>query len=298
MDFGEQLIADIYGVLRDPSTGKRLKDEAWVSFGARVAKHGLDAFAPPEKGPRAPRPPKTLYASEIGEPCLRKLWYKVHRPHLAEPLLGHTHLKFAYGDIVEELVLQGARAAGYAVTREQELVSTTTKGGWEIRGRVDAVIADQWVVDVKSVSPYSFDKYRKEGLTDTTDSFGYRTQLAFYRDGMGLPASGFILGNKTSGRLAWPTMQLGGSLDFRFDLIDEELADPVVPPTRAFADEDAGQGNRKLGTNCSYCAFKQACWPGLRAAAYARGPVFLTEAVKWPRVLEIPLSVAVEEMPG
>jgi hypothetical protein len=45
----------------------------------------------------------------------------------------------------------------------------------------------------------------------------------------------------------------------------------------------------KLGTGCSYCAFKKHCWPGLRGFAYSGGPRYLTNVVKTPDVPEFEL---------
>ena len=35
---------------------------------------------------------------------------------------------------------------------------------------------------------------------------------------------------------------------------------------------------------CSYCQFKDACWPNLQTYVYARGPVHLTKVVREPKV--------------
>ena len=51
---------------------------------------------------------------------------------------------------------------------------------------------------------------------------------------------------------------------------------------------DGKSGNMKLSVGCSYCQFKEHCYPDLRTFAYANGPKFLVTVVNEPRVQEIP----------
>jgi len=37
---------------------------------------------------------------------------------------------------------------------------------------------------------------------------------------------------------------------------------------------------------CSYCQYKEHCYPNLRTFAYAYGPKYLVDVVKLPRVEE------------
>ena len=123
------------------------------------------------------RPPKTLYMSEVGQPCKRKLWYRYYQDKHgieSEPMHPNTILKFLYGDIIEELILAIAKKAGHTVEEEQKSHSFEVRG-WEIRGRQDARI-DGHLVDVKSASSFAMQKFRN-GLTPEQDAFGYLDQL-------------------------------------------------------------------------------------------------------------------------
>ena len=53
---------------------------------------------------------------------------------------------------------------------------------------------------------------------------------------------------------------------------------------------DGASGNMKLSMGCSYCQFKQSCWPGLRAFKYSTGPRFLGVVENEPKVQEIQLQ--------
>ena len=68
----------------------------------------------------------------------------------------------------------------------------------------------------------------------------------------------------------------------------KELADPDTPiPERCYPDiPDGKSGNMKLSVPCSYCSFKEHCWPELRTFIYSNGPRYLTKVVRTPDVYE------------
>ena len=43
-------------------------------------------------------------------------------------------------------------------------------------------------------------------------------------------------------------------------------------------------GNTKLCVSCSYCAFKEQCYPEAKQFNYARGPVWLVDIKRQPKV--------------
>lgn len=139
-------------------------------------------------------------------------------------------------------------------------------------------------MDVKSASPYSFDKF-KGGLKPEDDSFGYIGQLGSYGRGVDRKRGHFVVANKVLGSLHVDSHDLPEvDWDARANAVRSVLENNE-PPERGFTDEPEGKsGNRKLCVNCSYCAFKGACWPGLKTAVYAKGPVFLTRVVRPPKV--------------
>lgn len=264
----DTLIQDIYDLLEKEV---EIKEEDAIEFGKTLGQMLVRRLSYKREKP-------TLRLSNVGTPCKRKLWYTVNTPQLAEKLDAPTRIKFLFGDITEELVLFLARLAGHSVEREQEEVSVAG-----VKGHIDAIV-DGELVDVKSASPYSFEKF-KEGLTDETDGFGYRVQLGSYRSALGLPRAHFLPVNKVLGHLHVDTHADDGTDYLEVVAEAKRAVQSPEPPERGFNDvPDGKSGNRKLGVQCSYCSFKDACWPGLRTVPYANGPRFLTRVVREPRV--------------
>lgn len=282
----ETLVDDIKEVL---DNGKEVPDELADAFGKGMAELVKRRFSP--RGAR----PGTLRMSNMGKPD-RQLWYEVNKPEAAEKLLPATIMKFFIGDIIEEAVLFLAKLSGHDVQGEQD---TMKLGG--IVGHRDAVI-DGVTVDVKSASPYSFEKFKK-GLKASEDPFGYTMQIQSYvLAGEDDPVvadksrGAFLVNQKVSGDL---------HLDIHpktmipiLDIYEHKKKVVTLPevPDRCFEPEPQGKsGNLKLGINCSYCPFKKECWPGLRTFLYANGPVFLTHVEREPDVYEVIDDVTVTE---
>ena len=239
---------------------------------------------------RAPRKP-TLRMSNIGTPCTRKLWYSLHQSHDAEELRPATLLKFLYGDLIETLILSLAEAAGHTVTGQQDTLDC-----YGIKGSRDAVI-DGVTIDVKSASTRAMDKFRSNGLR-SDDPFGYLRQLTGYVHGAkddplvkDKTGGAFLVVDKQHGHIVLDYYDLSkelGNMEEYVNRIKEKTAKDSKLPNRKFKTEAEGKsGNRKLGINCSYCDFKQSCYPDLRTFIYSRGPVYLTRVVKEPIVPEV-----------
>lgn len=290
----DTLVEDIYDVLTN-DTDHRLADVDSVSYGAALIEHmqrSLDGeeFRPMDKD--------KVWASMLGNNCMRQLWYKYNTPN-PETLGGDVKYKFLYGNMIEETTLAIAKAAGHAVRHEQRRYEVTYTYNWDgkiravtVSGRIDAII-DNVIVDVKSASGFSYKKYTEQGLTDTTDTFGYRAQLDFYRQAHLLETgealdTAFLFVDKQLGKHA--IVPVANTTDIKGRAIDihqvvngeEEDAERIAD----FEQPDGKSGNMKLCTKCSYCDYKKACHPSVRGFAYSNKPVYLTKVVKEPRVPE------------
>ena len=223
--------------------------------------------------------------SNIGTKCDRKLWYTVNAQDKAEPLPPEVRFKFAFGHILEELVLFLAKEAGHSVEGTQDTLEING-----VKGHRDAVV-DGVVVDVKSASSFAFKKFDNH-LTAEQDSFGYLDQLGAYlyasKDDPKVvhkERAAFIAVDKQLGHI---TVDVQPNTYKDYDKLVEQKKAVIAlkdPPPKAFSDEPDGKsGNRKLCTECSYCAFKKTCWPELQTYIYSTGPRYLTVVDREPNV--------------
>lgn len=270
------LIADIYKVLSD---GVDITDEQADTFGNMMADMIQSRLK--EREPRS-----ELSMSMLGTSCNRKLWYQVNQPEKAEPLPPNVRMKFLYGDMVELLALFLAEVAGHKVeARGQEVELNGVKGHFD-------VVLDGSLLDVKSASGYGFKKFSEHRI-ETDDPFGYLTQVGSYLEAskddpqvLIKGEAGFLAIDKEQGHLVLDSYRFKQDKNKYYELIEEKKK--VVAgemPKRAFQDKETGaSGNRKLGVECSYCAFKKDCWPGLKEYKYANGSTYLTVVMKEPNV--------------
>lgn len=228
-----------------------------------------------------------LRFSSMGRPD-RQIWYMAQKETQPEPIQAKTYFKFLYGDVIELLILFLAREAGHTVERTQEELEVDG-----VKGHIDAII-DGVVVDVKSASPYGFQKFKKNSVADD-DPFGYVQQLAGYSSVLNPgEAAAWVAFDKVDGEIC--VSNLSASIINDFNPVEriahlKGVIASETPPERCYPDEEDGKsGNRKLGTACSYCAFKKECWPGLRTFLYSGRPRFLTVVVREPDVPELVTS--------
>jgi hypothetical protein len=238
---------------------------------------------------RTPVGEDVLRFSSLGKKD-RYIWHAANTPDAAEDMPPKANFKFLYGDVIEILLIFLAKEAGHEVTHEQYEV---TEDG--VAGHTDCCI-DGVPVDVKSASPYSYDKFAN-GTFVFDDPFGYVQQLSGYANKLGrTDRAGFLVGNKVHGDICFAEIDkysIEGNVPAeRISELREVIRQPEPPP-RCYPDEPEGKsGNRKLGIACSYCKFKDECWKdandgqGLRKFFYSRGPVWLTDVQRQPRVVE------------
>ena len=286
----DTLIKDIYSVF--DGKGVEVPREEIEEFGKKLADLLVSRILPKTERP-------TLRISNLGTNCDRKLWYTVNTPELGERLDGKTRFKFLYGDLLEALLLFAARIAGHDVSGEQDEASLHG-----VVGHRDAVI-DGRLIDVKSASSYSFRKFANGDLhlgELSNDPFGYVDQIQGYAAAFSDDATvtdkenvSFLVIDKVTGDLTLDTHKVR-ERDWASIVGRKEsmLRGPL--PERGFSDLPEGKsGNRRLGIECSYCQFKNECWPGLRTFVYSRRPIFLTRVVKEPRVTEAIQDATLED---
>lgn len=272
------LVEDMYNVIE----GKG----GWDGTLGSIMGQGI-ALVANQRFSKRQEPRGYLSLSSIGTPCKRKLWYKINQTKDAEELQPNTLLKFFFGDMIEELALTLAIAAGHDVKGQQDRLNVHG-----IKGHRDAVI-DGMTVDVKSASPFAFKKF-KEGNLREDDPFGYISQLSSYvyaaKDDplvTNKTAGAFLVIDKVNGHICLDVYDFEDELKIKEkEMLEakEMVAGPIpqdrIPPIP----QSKTSPNTKLAMSCSYCEFRKLCWPEARTFIYSTGPLHLVDVVNEPRV--------------
>ena len=220
--------------------------------------------------------------SNLGKPD-RVHWYKANG-YEGEAFRPQTLLKFLYGDLIEQLMVFLIKESGHTVEDEQREIELDG-----ILGHIDAII-DGHVADVKSASPFSFQKF-EDGSVLEKDPFGYVPQISGYENVIRAGrAPTFIAFDKVHGDVCVrevPEEAVQANKPAERIAHLKQVITQEEPPKRCYEPvPDGKSGNMKLGTECSYCEFKKACWPGLRTFLYSNGPRHLVTVAKLPDVFE------------
>ena len=239
--------------------------------------------------------------SAVGKPCDLQKWRIVNEPEKATPVEPLTLGNFFYGDMLEAFTISLAMAAGHRVEGLQEPLNVHG-----IPGSGDCII-DGHVVDVKSASSYGFNKFKYNQLkgymkktkdkeewipAHEVDGFGYISQLSSYlyayQDDPRVhdkENASFLAVKKDKFALCLDTYNFKDELAKKQEEIEhtlEVIGNPTPPPRGFDAVPDGKSGNMMLGFQCSYCDFRQACWPEARTFLYSTGPKHLVKIVRQP----------------
>ena len=280
------LVDDIYNLVQYKSPDRSVDAEQIIDDFGEACK----ALMRKEFTQRGNFDGRKLRMSNIGKTD-RYLWNHYNNVGPKEKMQPHTLVKFMYGHLIEEMLLLFVRLAGHTVTHEQ--AEAEVQG---IKGSMDCKI-DGVVTDVKSASTYGFKKF-KDATLAFDDPFGYIDQIKGYARSEGETEVGWLAMDKANGHLTFLKYDLEDKQAPVYEVLGKDIEDRIIhikemveqkePPELCYETvPDGKSGNMKLATGCSYCHFKHACYPNLRAFAYSYGPRYLTEVVNEPKVQEI-----------
>ena len=189
----------------------------------------------------------------------------------AEPMPYNAKMRNLFGDLIEASAVAIMKAAGIRIEDLQKEVKLKL-GKQTIKGTYDVKIQNK-IWDIKSASPYSFDhKFGEDGGFDAIlkqDTFGYVSQGYLYSNAEKTDFGGWIAINKSTGE--WSIAETPLS-DSKYSKNAIELAQKNIealesnaPFKRLFKDEEEffnkkATGNRTLGLECRFCAYKKPCW--------------------------------------
>ena len=280
------LVDDIYNLVQYKSPDRSVDAEQIIDDFGEACK----ALMRKEFTQRGSFDGRKLRMSNIGKTD-RYLWNHYNNVGPKEKMQPHTLVKFMYGHLIEEMLLLFVRLAGHTVTHEQ--AEAEVQG---IRGSMDCKI-DGIVTDVKSASTFGFKKF-KDATLAFDDPFGYIDQIKGYARSEGETKVGWLAMDKANGHLTFLKYDLEDEEAPAYPILKKDIEDRIIhikemvkqeePPELCYKTvPDGKSGNMKLAMGCSYCHFKHACYPNLRAFAYSYGPRYLTEVVNEPKVQEI-----------
>ena len=183
----------------------------------------------------------------------------------------NVKVRNTFGDMIEALAIFIMKSAGVNIKNEQKKVKYKFNGS-EIEGKQDVEI-DEKIWDIKSASPYSFEKkFGEEGgflEVIKEDSFGYASQGFLYGESQNKKFGGWIAINKSTGE--WTVCETPAMIEPHKTEALKKAKDNLkalkdkVPFKKQYDDiaetfRGKPTGNRVLGFVCSYCPYKLPCW--------------------------------------
>lgn len=215
-----------------------------------------------------PRDKFYLRMSNIGRPLCQLQLEKLNTPK--EPPDNFFAFKMIYGDCIELLAIVILKAAGVNVQSEQ--ISVSNEAG--IEGTYDVEI-DNKIYDIKSASAWAWlHKFHNQTIQDlwTDDPFGYVCQGIGYSHSVGKRFGGWIAINKETGQ--WTVLDAVYDAAFEKEVLDkiaynQKVIESNAPFKKCYSDVPeiyykVPTGNRVLDRVCSFCRYKEHCWPDLK----------------------------------
>ena len=183
----------------------------------------------------------------------------------------NVKMRNTFGDLIEALALFVMKSSGVEIKNEQKKVEYKLNGD-KIEGRQDVEINEK-IWDIKSASPYSFEKkFGEEGGFNEVvkdDTFGYASQGFLYGESQGKEFGGWIAINKSTGE--WTVCEVPKLNEpYKTDALNKaksnfkaiQKGEPFKKQYDDIEETFRGKptGNRVLGFACSFCPYKLPCW--------------------------------------
>ena len=207
-----------------------------------------------------------LRMSNVGRPTCQ-LWFEKNEPEKALPLPTTFVMNMMIGDIVEAVFKGLLKEAGVKYEDDAK-VTLNLDDDASVSGTYDIVI-DGAVDDIKSASNWSYtNKFESFDTLRQGDAFGYVAQLAGYSKASGKRAGGWWVVNKANGEFKYVPAT---GIDIDQEVVHIKQTADTLEENRfercfdAVPEKFRGKetGNMVLTTECGFCRYRFACWPGL-----------------------------------
>jgi hypothetical protein len=225
-----------------------------------------------------------LRMSNVGRPTCQ-LWFEKHKPEAAQPKSNNFVMNMMLGDIVEA-VFKGLLDEAGVEYGDAENVVLKLEDGTEINGTYD-IVMDGAVDDIKSASDWSYrNKFESYSTLAAGDGFGYIGQLAGYAKATGKRAGGWWVVNKANGKFKYVPAE-GIDTDKEVDKIQatvktvekDEFVRCFEPEEETF--RKVATGNKVLNKHCTFCDFRNTCWPTLQEHPQAKSKAKFPKMVQY-----------------
>ena len=211
-----------------------------------------------------------LRMSNVGRPTCQ-LWFEKNEPEKALPLPTTFVMNMMIGDIVEAVFKGLLKEAGVQYEDDAK-VTLDLDDDTSVSGTYDIVI-DGAVDDIKSASNWSYtNKFESFDTLRQGDAFGYVAQLAGYAKASNKRAGGWWVVNKANGEFKYVPAT---GIDIDQEVVHIKQTADTLEENRfercfdAVPEKFRGKetGNMVLTTECGFCRYRFACWPGLEERA-------------------------------
>ena len=206
-----------------------------------------------------------LYLSSVGK-CPRQQAYNVLGFETnGKEIDSRARMVFFQGDMAELAVAYLAKLAGVSIESIGDNQATVNLDG--VQGHPDGVLdaedGTKYLVEIKSMSSYGFEKFEKGDIDDS-----YLGQVNAYMEALGLDWCVMVALNKDSGVLGEKIIHKDGAIvnRCRKNIKTVRQATKETLPERPYAPDEKGN----LPWQCLYCAYWGHCWPNAQKVLVGR----------------------------
>lgn len=201
--------------------------------------------------PFNPHKSGTLPMSLIGDPCLRKLWFKF-RGFVPQPFEGRVIVLFRLGDRIEDEAVFLLQAAGYKVFGQQHHVTAhNSLFNGALDGIIQGVTSKDHLLEIKSANKKRFDKFKKDGVQKTDKK--YWAQIQCYMGYARLERCLFIVYHKDTSEIYTERIYFVRPDFQKLHFKAHKIISINAPPGIRFG---------RSSFECRYCDYIAVCRPG------------------------------------
>lgn len=197
-------------------------------------------------------------ASSIGKTCLRSIWYGFHG-FVSDKIPPSLQITFDIGKSLEKLLMEYISISGIKVEEPNEknnFLFCQDKDVPEMQGHMDAVLylddISSTILEIKTAKSSSFNKFKKDGLVEWSDSYNY--QIQSYMGMSGIHDAIILVINKDSSEICMENVSFDEALYVYIKIKSLSIINSVTAPPKI--------SNNSCYYICKLCNYKEICHYG------------------------------------